>query len=229
MRQIILDTETTGIDPRQGHRIIEIAGIEMIDRRITRNTFHQYINPEREIDVGAMQVHGISNESLVDKPLFSQISDEFIDFVKDANLIIHNAPFDVGFLDSEFRINKKSGVRVEKICSVTDTLAIARKLHPGQRNNLDALCKRYGVDNSKRDLHGALIDCHLLAQVYLAMTGGQGSLFADEHSQKTSVTKNAGIQRIDSNREALPIIRANDEALQAHQEYMNMISTESRG
>jgi len=175
MRQIILDTETTGLDPNQGHRIIEIAAVEMVNRRLTGMNLHRYVQPDREIDPGAMQVHGITNEFLLDKPRFGDIAGEFMEFVQGAELIIHNAPFDVGFLERELKLAGQPALG-SLIAGVTDTLAMAKALHPGQRNNLDALCKRYGVDHSARTLHGALIDCELLAAVYLALTRGQESL-----------------------------------------------------
>lgn len=175
MRQIILDTETTGLDPNQGHRVIEIAAVEMINRRLTGNHLHRYVNPDRDIDVGAMQVHGITPEFLQDKPRFGDIAREFVDFIQGAELIIHNAPFDVGFLDMELHLLEMAPLATW-CAGVTDTLVMAKALHPGQRNNLDALCKRYGVDNAARTLHGALLDCELLAAVYLALTRGQESL-----------------------------------------------------
>lgn len=175
MRQIILDTETTGLDPNQGHRIIEVAAVEMVNRRLTGNHLHRYVNPERDIDAGAMQVHGITPEFLQDKPRFAGIAREFVDFIGGAELIIHNAPFDVGFLNMELRLLEMAPLS-DWCDGVTDTLAMAKSLHPGQRNNLDALCKRYGVDNTARTLHGALVDCELLAAVYLALTRGQESL-----------------------------------------------------
>ncbi|MDR2838209.1 MAG: DNA polymerase III subunit epsilon, partial [Azonexus sp.] len=175
MRQIILDTETTGLDPRQGHRIIEIAALEMTNRRLTGRHLHKYINPEREIDEGAQAVHGISLDFLADKPKFADIADEFLDFINGAELIIHNAPFDLGFLNAE--LSRLDRVPVETLCNgVTDTLKMARDLHPGKRNSLDALCERYEIDNSSRTLHGALLDTELLAEVFLAMTRGQNSL-----------------------------------------------------
>lgn len=175
MRQIILDTETTGLDPNQGHRIIELAAVEMINRRLTGNHLHRYLNPDREIDAGAMQVHGITPEFLQDKPRFADIAREFVDFIEGAELIIHNAPFDVGFLNLELRLLEMMPL-TSWCASVTDTLALAKSLRPGQRNNLDALCKHFGVDNTARTLHGALLDCELLAAVYLALTRGQESL-----------------------------------------------------
>lgn len=178
MRQIILDTETTGLEHKQGHRIVEIAAVEVSNRMLTGHHFHQYLNPERESDEGALQVHGLTTEFLQDKPKFIEISREFIDFIHDAELIIHNAPFDVGFLNHELNlINLQS---VENYCGqITDTLKLAKELHPGKRNNLDALCERYSIDNSRRTLHGALLDAELLAEVYLAMTRGQESLLMD--------------------------------------------------
>ncbi len=183
MRQIFLDTETTGLYPDQGHRVIEIAAIETFNRRPTGNHFHKYINPEREIDAAAQEVHGITLEFLQDKPLFDAISDDFIHFVKDCELIIHNAPFDVGFLNSELgRIGLQP---VQQVCGkITDTLKMAKDARPGQRNNLDALCRHFGIDNSRRTLHGALLDAELLAEVYMALTRGQDSLMMDlEHEE----------------------------------------------
>jgi DNA polymerase-3 subunit epsilon len=175
MRQIVLDTETTGLEPRDGHRIIEIGALELIDRRLTGQHFHQYLNPERDIEDGALEVHGITREFLQDKPVFADVVQEFLDFIEGAELLIHNAPFDVGFLDMELDLINNP-VRIESHASVLDTLELARDLHPGQRNSLDALCRRYEVDNSSRNLHGALLDSEILAEVYLAMTGGQSDL-----------------------------------------------------
>jgi DNA polymerase-3 subunit epsilon len=180
MRQIVLDTETTGLSTAQGHRIIEIGCIEMVNRRLTGREFHRFLNPDRDIDEGAVAVHGISRAQLETEPRFHEIVDEFLDFVKDAELVIHNADFDVGFLDHELKLMKHVKPRIADHCQVLDTLSLARKIHPGQRNSLDALCKRYEIDASKRDVHGALIDSELLARVYLAMTGGQSSLLLDE-------------------------------------------------
>lgn len=175
MRQVILDTETTGLDPNQGHRIIEVAGVEMVNRQLTGNRFHHYLNPEREIDPGAQQVHGIGLEFLRDKPLFKDIVRDFLDYVDGAELVIHNAPFDVGFLNSELRLLGLD--EIEQNCPViTDTLKMAKSLRPGQKNNLDALCRHYQIDNSGRKLHGALLDAELLAEVYLSMTRGQETL-----------------------------------------------------
>ena len=178
MRQIVLDTETTGIDPNDGHRIIEIGCVEVVERELTGRNYHVYINPEREVEAEAITVHGITNEFLTDKPKFAEIADEFFEFIKGAELVIHNAAFDVGFMDSEFA-RLKPVRKTADHCGVVDTLAIARAKHPGQKNNLDALCKRYGVDNSNRDLHGALLDAEILADVYLLMTGGQTALSLD--------------------------------------------------
>lgn len=178
MRQVFLDTETTGLDPRQGHRIIEVAGVEMINRRLSGNRFHRYLNPERDIDAGALQVHGLSSEFLQDKPCFADIVDELLAFLQGAELVIHNAPFDLGFLNAE--LQRLSRPLMGEHCpQVTDTLKLAKDLHPGQKNNLDALCRRYTVDNTRRSLHGALLDAELLAAVYLGMTRGQESLAMD--------------------------------------------------
>lgn len=179
MRQIVLDTETTGLATSDGHRVIEIGAIELVNRRITGRRFHRYLDPERSIDEGAQRVHGISIEDLEGQPKFAEIAEEFLDFVRDTELVIHNAEFDVGFLDHELKLMGHETPRLSKHAQVLDTLALARSLHPGQRNNLDALCKRYEVDASDRDLHGALIDADLLARVYLAMTGGQEALSLD--------------------------------------------------
>ncbi len=176
MRQIVLDTETTGLDPKQGHRIIEIGALELIDRQLTGQQFHVYINPEREIEAGALEVHGISKDFLSDKPRFAEIVDDLVNFVRGAELVIHNAPFDVGFIENELAVAGYEHTSVGEFATVLDTLELAKDLHPGLRNNLDALCKRYGVDNSSRSLHGALLDAEILADVYLTMTGGQTDL-----------------------------------------------------
>lgn len=178
-RQIVLDTETTGLEPSQGHRIIEIGCVEILNRRVTNNHWHHYIQPDREIDSGAFEVHGISNESLQDKPRFDDIVDSFLDFIKGAELIIHNAPFDLGFLNHELSLLEDSRPKIDEVCSILDTLVMARQKHPGQKNSLDALCKRYQIDNSSRTLHGALLDSEILAEVYLIMTGGQTALCLD--------------------------------------------------
>ncbi len=221
MRQIILDTETTGISPQQGHRIIEIGCMEMVNRRLTGNNYHVYINPERQIEAGAMAVHGITNEFLVDKPVFAKLADEFYDYIKGAELVIHNAPFDVGFINHEFRQYKPAIGLVADYCSVVDTLAMARKKFPGQQNNLDALCRRLHVDNSKRDLHGALIDADLLAQVYLLLTGGQKGLFAaGDADDKQAAASTAHKVKWQRDEQPLSVIKATDEELQAHQAFV---------
>ncbi len=217
MRQIVLDTETTGLEPEQGHRIIEIGCVELVDRRLTGNNFHQYLQPEREIDAAAIEVHGITNEFLADKPKFVDVIDDFVDYVRGAELIIHNAPFDVGFLDHELK-RMHSPIRVDALCAVTDTLVMAKKMHPGQRNSLDALCKRYDIDNSHRELHGALLDAEILADVYLRMTGGQTALSLDD----TVVTGAGGdssvdtIRRLAAGRAPLKVVYANEQELEAH-------------
>ena len=176
MRQIVLDTETTGLEPEKGHRIIEIGGIELVNRRPTGRTWHHYINPQREIDAGAIEVHGITNEFLADKPVFAALADDLLGFLDGAELVIHNAPFDVGFVNHELRLLDAGSPGIEARCGVLDTLTLARDRHPGQRNSLDALCKRYDIDNTNRTLHGALLDARILTDVYLAMTGGQVAL-----------------------------------------------------
>jgi len=223
LRQIVLDTETTGLEPSEGHRVIEIGCLELIDRRITGNTYHQYINPNRAIDAGALAVHGITQEFLIKQPNFKDISPQFLEFIQGTQLIIHNAPFDVGFLDHELRLIEKKHPKITDHCSVIDTLAMARQLHPGQRNSLDALCKRYNVTNSHRKLHGALIDAGLLALVYLAMTGGQASLFSDDLPVYTDITAAPPVFTITTSPAALPIIHANADELNAHQTRLGAI------
>ncbi|MDT8386343.1 MAG: DNA polymerase III subunit epsilon [Thiogranum sp.] len=224
MRQIVLDTETTGLDPRQGHRIIEIGCVELINRRLTGNNFHQYLQPEREIDAGAMQVHGISNEFLADKPLFREVVDEFMSYVGGAQLIIHNAPFDVGFLNHEL-LQCQFGKEIPDLCAILDTLALARTMHPGQKNNLDALCRRYEIDNSRRDLHGALLDAEILADVYLAMTGGQVTLsLGGGPESHAAMSQAAPLRRLPDGREQLRIIRADDDELAAHRSRIDAIA-----
>ncbi len=211
MRQIVLDTETTGLDPTLGHRVIEIAAIEMVNRQITGRDYHCYVNPEREIDPGALEVHGISNEFLADKPRFADIAADFLKFIEGCELIIHNAPFDVAFLNAE--LENAGREPVTEFCEmVTDTLKIARELHPGKRNSLDALCERYAIDNSARTLHGALLDTRLLAEVYLAMTRGQESLLMDVDSGET-ISDASGVLGGDLE---LVVIRASDEELDEH-------------
>lgn len=223
MRQIVLDTETTGLEPSQGHRIIEIGCVEIVNRRITENTYHQYIQPDREIDEGAFEVHGISNEFLADKPRFENIVEDFMAFINGAELIIHNAPFDVGFIDHELAMLEPVWGTCADHCQITDSLVLARKKHPGQKNNLDALCKRYEVNNSKRELHGALLDAELLAEVYLRMTGGQEALFASAHSDNNTAMTASPIRRVDSNRPAMKVIRASVEEMAAHEESLSKL------
>ena len=230
-RQVVLDTETTGLEPKQGHRIIEIGCVELVNRRLTGRHYHQYINPERLIDEGAMAVHGITNEYVADKPVFAAIVDDFRAFIDGAELVIHNAPFDVGFINSEFkRLNRGLGVTTD-ICTVLDTLAMARLKHPGQKNNLDALCKRYGVDNSQRDLHGALLDAEILADVYLFMTGGQTALALSTESEDDddSGSRVEVIRRLSSDRTPLLVIRADAKELAAHALKLESIQKASGG
>ncbi|MBX2808245.1 MAG: DNA polymerase III subunit epsilon [Cellvibrionaceae bacterium] len=223
MRQIVLDTETTGLEPSQGHRIIEIGCVELINRKLTGRHYHQYIQPEREIDQQAIEVHGITNEFLQDKPVFTQIADEFVDFVKGAELIIHNAPFDVGFIDHEFSLLNGSHSRLNDYCAVIDSLLLARQKHPGQRNSLDALCKRYFVDNSQRDLHGALLDAEILADVYLVMTGGQTALSLGDGREKTEGgDAPVSIRRLDAGLD-LPVINATADELLHHHNKLTQI------
>jgi DNA polymerase III subunit epsilon len=228
IRQVILDTETTGLESKQGHRIIEIGCVEIINRRKTDNSFHQYLNPAREIEDGAFDVHGLSNEFLTDKPLFADIAQDFIDFVRDSEVIIHNAPFDIAFIDAELsRLGKQWG-NLENYCRIIDTLTMARELHPGQKNSLDALCTRYEVDNSQRELHGALLDAQILLDVYLAMTGGQTKLLLDEERENQAGELDTA-QKIDSDRPALRIIRPDAEEFAAHEQRLTQIDKESGG
>lgn len=215
-RQIVLDTETTGLEHREGHRIIEVGCVELVNRRITGNDFHYYINPDREIDEGAIEVHGITNEFLEDKPRWEEIAGTFLDYIRGAEVIIHNAPFDVGFIDSELQRQDVSLGKMGDYCQVADSLAMAREMHPGQRNTLDALCKRYGIDNSHRELHGALLDARILADVYLMMTGGQKSLVLDEEKGEQSTEQSDVIQWLDRQPGSLRVLRASNEELQAH-------------
>jgi len=231
MRQIVLDTETTGLEPAEGHRIIEIGCVELINRRPSNNRYQQYINPGREIDAGAIEIHGITNEQLADKPKFADIARDFLEFVKDAELIIHNAPFDVGFLNNELALMNGKGAtpRIEGHCTIIDTLKLAREMHPGQKNDLDSLCRRYSVDNSSRTLHGALLDAEILADVYLAMTGGQTGLFEDSRSSMKTGAPQPAIRRLDANRPKLPVIAPTAEELAAHQAWLEEIDKKSGG
>lgn len=230
MRQIVLDTETTGLEPAEGHRIIEIGCVELFNRRPTGNHFHRYINPDREVDAGAIEVHGITNEFLADKPKFAAVADEFFDFIKGAELVIHNAAFDVGFINNEFHLLNRFG-KVDEHCSVLDTLLMARKLHPGQKNNLDALCRRYDIDNSHREFHGALLDAQILADVYLAMTGGQTTLVlhgGDGNDQPGDLVGST-IRRLNADRPRLKVIHASTEELEAHETRLKAVDKQSGG
>lgn len=229
MRQIVLDTETTGLEPQQGHKIIEIGCVELINRRLTGRHYHQYVNPEREVESGAIEVHGITNEFLADKPVFAAICDDFWEFIRGAQLVIHNAPFDVGFINHEFAQLGKAPLEGE--CDILDTLALARQKHPGQKNNLDVLCKRYGIDNSHRDLHGALLDAEILADVYLLMTGGQTALALSSDSQDDGGERRDGdtFGRISTDRAPLPVLRATGEELVLHERKLAEIDKSSGG
>ena len=226
-RQIVLDTETTGLDPRQGHKIIEIGCVEMINRRLTGNNYHQFIQPDREIDEGAQAVHGISNEFLADKPRFIDVVKDFIEYIDGSELIIHNAPFDVGFIDHEFKWAGAEYGSVASYCSVIDTLVMARKMRPGKKNNLDVLCKEYEVNNAHRELHGALLDAELLAEVYLRMTGGQSALSLDSEEASDSSTGEKMVKKLSADRKPIRIIRANEEELKAHQAIVEKMGTGS--
>ena len=228
MRQIVLDTETTGLEVAQGHRVIEIGCVELKGRRPTGRTFHQYVCPDREVDPGALAVHGITSEFLSTQPRFADVAAEFVEFVRDAELVIHNAAFDVGFLDAEFARIEGPARRVAELCQVLDTLLLARRLHPGQRNSLDALCKRYGVDNSRRDLHGALLDAKILSEVYLAMTGGQGALTL-EAGEPGRRAGEASALRIDRSGLSIPVIRASTTETDAHERALDAIAKASGG
>jgi len=230
MRQIVLDTETTGLETSQDHRIIEIGCVEMVNRKLTGRHYHQYINPQRNVDEGAMEVHGITDQFLADKPLFESIAADFLEFVDGADLIIHNAPFDLGFINHEIAKLPNKVAVIEKNCKIIDTLALARQKHPGQKNNLDALCKRYGVDNSQRDLHGALLDAEILADVYLLMTGGQVNLNINDQSAADAgeLNQTSSIRRLAKDRPALRVIEANEHEVSRHQAKLDAI-TESSG
>lgn len=228
MRQIILDTETTGFDPRNGDRVIEIGAVELIKRRLTQNNYHQYVFPERSVPQDAIAVHGITDDFLKDKPIFAKIVDDFMTYVQGAELIIHNAPFDVGFINNELALlpNNKWG-KIEDHCQITDSLKMARKTYPGQRNSLDALCKRLYIDNSNRTLHGALLDSEILADVYLTMTGGQTALSLSTQT-KDNTTNNASQTNLSyKNRSPLNILKANQIEQQAHQQKLVDISSAS--
>jgi DNA polymerase III subunit epsilon len=229
MRQIVLDTETTGLEPELDHRVIEIGCIELVNRRATGRSFHRYLNPERDIDDGALAVHGISRTDLDGQPRFAQIAEELLGFLAGAELVIHNAAFDVGFIDRELARLPGEPRQLASICQVLDTLALARELHPGQRNSLDALCKRYGVDNSARELHGALLDARILADVYLAMTGGQGALALTEAEANAHAASGARPVRVLVRTVALPVPAASAEELEAHAVMLAVIARASGG
>ena len=229
MRQVVLDTETTGLEVEQEHRIIEIGCVELLNRRLTGRSFHRYLNPDRDIEEGALEVHGLTREQLAQEPKFAQVHAEFLDFVRDSELIIHNAPFDIAFLNAELARLGEGAPRITDICTVQDTLMLARKMHPGQRNNLDALCRRYSVDNSQRDYHGALLDARILAEVYLAMTGGQANLILSGDSD-------ASAARVHLNRTSRPaecsriaVVAANAEELAAHEHVLSLLDKASGG
>ena len=227
MRQIVLDTETTGLATSHGHRIIEIGCLELVDRRLTGGNFHCFLNPDREIDEGAQSVHGISREDLETAPRFPEIVDEFLEFISEAELVIHNAEFDVGFLEHEMTLMEHAQPEITDYATVLDTLSLARKMHPGQRNSLDALCKRYEVDASKRDVHGALIDSELLARVYLAMTGGQTALSLNADVAPATMAVGERSRQAESgqaNDLKLVVIRATDEETAAHEAILEKIA-----
>lgn len=228
LRQIFLDTETTGLEIREGHRIIEIGCVEMIGRKLTNNNYHQYIQPDRESDEGALAVHGITTEFLADKPRFKDIVQEFLNYVDGAELIIHNAPFDVGFLNYELSLLQGETKKLQGNCEINDSLVLARQMHPGQRNSLDALCKRYDISNDHRTLHGALLDSEILADVYLAMTGGQRALLlGEEASDENDAGVSAMFNRVSSERHSLKVIKVDSDELTAHQQYLEAIEKDS--
>ena len=229
MRQIVLDTETTGLEPEQGHRIIEVGCVELSERRLTGNNFHVYLQPDREIDAAAVEVHGITNEFLADKPRFEDIASDLMDYLRGAELVIHNAPFDVGFLDAELaRLDGELSIGQQ--CAILDTLVMARKKHPGQRNSLDALCGRYDVDNTRRDKHGALLDAEILADVYLAMTGGQTALSLDADAGSDSEAASSyGTRPVNREGLQLVVISANEQEIAAHESRLDAIANSAGG
>ena len=229
MRQVVLDTETTGLEPEQGHRIIEIGGVELVNRRLTERRLHYYLQPDREIDEGALEVHGITREFLQDKPRFAEVHADILSFVSGAEVIIHNAPFDVAFLDSELARVGDPGLALENHCRILDSLALARQLHPGQRNSLDALCKRYGIDNSARQLHGALLDAEILADVYLAMTGGQAVLALGGAGREASAAASLRGEPRERRAGTIPVVPASREELEAHARQLAHIDEKSGG
>lgn len=228
MRQIVLDTETTGLEVDKDHRIIEIGCVELVNRRVTGQKFHRYLNPERDIDEGAIEVHGITRERLANEPRFVEVCEDFLQFIRGAELIIHNAPFDVAFIDRELARLGGETRRIAQCCTVLDTLALARRMHPGQRNTLDALCKRYSVDNSHRDFHGALLDARILADVYLTMTGGQALLTLG--TEEDSVTSDPGLRRIrGADKICAPVVYADEAEIVAHERVLATLDKASRG
>jgi DNA polymerase III subunit epsilon len=228
MRQVVLDTETTGLEVEQQHRVIEIGCVELFNRRLTGRNFHKYLNPERDIDEGAQQVHGLTREKLAKEPTFAQVHPEFLEFIRDAELIIHNAPFDIAFLNAELaRI--EIAHKISDLCRVLDSLALARQMHPGQRNNLDALCKRYSVDNSRRDYHGALLDARILAEVYLAMTGGQANLTLSAESDTARSRARQAAPARDATAPRIIVIRPNESEMAAHEYVLALLDKASSG
>ena len=223
-RTVVLDTETTGIDTSQGHRIIEIGCVEVVDRKLTGNHYHAYVNPCRAVDEAAFAVHGLSDDFLSDKPVFKQVASEFLEFIRGAELVIHNAPFDVGFINHEFKLLPKPFDKVETYCQITDSLVYARKKHIGQKNSLDILCRRYDVDNSGRTFHGALLDAELLAEVYLRMTGGQTSMLLGGNENKQEERALVSHAFVDKERSPLKVVRASTEELLCHEEKLTAIA-----
>ena len=222
MRQVVLDTETTGLEADQGHRVIELGCVEVIDRRVTRKHYHQYVNPERDIDDGALEVHGITRQFLSEKPVFGDSVEAFVNFISGSELVIHNAAFDIEFLNLELKLVGRRPI--EEICSVVDSLEVARRKHPGQRNSLDALCKRYSVDNTQRELHGALLDAEILAEVYLQLTGGQVALALGDG---TDANAGSEVRRLSAERPRLRVIHASDDELQSHAARLVALETSS--
>jgi DNA polymerase-3 subunit epsilon len=229
MRQIVLDTETTGLNVAEGHRIIEVGCVELINRKLTGRYFHHYINPDRQVEEGALAVHGITNQFLLDKPAFKLIAHDLMNFIDGAELIIHNASFDIGFINHELSLADTQWKPITEYCDIIDTLVLARQLHAGQRNSLDALCKRYAIDNSQRELHGALLDAHLLAQVYLAMTGGQGTLFGDQlHTENASVIVKKSKQIPRKEGRQLRVIKADAVELAEHESKLKAMAAKGK-
>ena len=229
MRQVVLDTETTGLETERGHRVIEIGAVEIVDRKLTGNRLQLYIDPERDIDDAALEIHGLDAAFLADKPRFAEVADEFVSFVDGAEVIIHNAPFDLTFIDYEFSLLERDGTRsLGDVCTITDSLALARRKHPGQKNGLRALCRRYEVDDSARELHGALLDAEILADVYLKMTGGQTSLF-DEDAARFEALGEQEVIRLPDDRVPVPVLRAKPEELRVHEAYLDALDAEADG